>query len=119
MAHKWKSTEQVIKKFIKENENRCTHTLDEVPMYINPQKIIAINDNYEYPEILNDYKMQELKNSVKYNGWINKNIQTFCLLMFPNGDLVVNGAGNHRGVLSKELSIPSVKAMVAKVVYSD
>lgn len=119
MSNKWKSTEEIIKSFRKENEGRCLTTLEEVPMEIDPQRIIAINNTYEYPEILNDYRMKSLKESVIANGWINKNIGGFSLLMFPNGDLAVNGGGNHRAVLSKELAIPRVKAMVEKVIYTD
>ncbi|GKU24315.1 hypothetical protein [Clostridium folliculivorans] len=119
MGSEWKSTEKIISSFIKENEGRTVTTLEAIVMDIDPQKIIGINDNYEYSEIINDYKMKPLKESVTKNGWRNINIQSFCLLMFPNGDLVVTGAGNHRAVLAKELAIPSVRAMVAKVVYTD
>lgn len=115
----WKSSEEMIENFIRENEGRKVSTQEAVPMFINPQKIIGINNNYTYPDILNDEKMERLIESVDENGWINIHIQTFCLLMFPNGDLVVNGAGNHRAVLSKEYSINSVQAMVAKVIYED
>lgn len=119
MVHKWEETEQIIEEFNEKNKDKRVKTLDAIPMDIDPQKIIAINDNYEYPHILNDYKMQLLKESVNTNGWTNEGIGGFSLLMLPNGDLVVAGAGNHRAVLSKELSIPSVKAMVARVVYDD
>ena len=119
MGSTWEYTEKVINEFERENKNRRVITLDSIPMDINPQRIIAINDVYEYPEILDDYRMIKLKESVENQGWINKNIGGFSLLMLPNGDLIVNGGGNHRAVLSKELQIPSVKAMVARVVYDD
>jgi len=115
----FKSTEEVIKIFKVSNKNRIVKTAEPTPTEVDPQKIIAINNNYRYPEILNDYKMEKLKKLVELNGWVNKDVMGFCLLEFPNGDLVVNGAGNHRAVLSKILSIPSVKAMVAKVEYQD
>lgn len=117
----WEVSENVIEEFKNNNITRCCKTLDAEIMDINPQKIIAINSNFSYPSILNDHKMKILKSSVITNGWIDKlpDILGFCLLMFPNGDLIVDGAGNHRAVLSKELSIPSVKAYVSKVVYCD
>lgn len=115
----WKSTSQVIKAFKSQNQGRCVETLEAIPMDVNPQNIIAIDSNYSYPEILEDYKMKKLKESVESNGWTNENIGSFSLLMFPNGDLVASGGGNHRAVLSKELSISSVRAMVSKVVYCD
>lgn len=119
MSNIWKSTEEVIEKFRNENKERMVSTQDEIPMSINPQRIIGIRNNYTYPEILHDYRMEKLKESYNKNGWINKNIQTFSLIMFPNGDLVVDGGGNHRAVLSKELAVPSVMAMVSKVIYED
>ena len=119
LGNKWKYTEEVIDEFKRKNQNRSVITLDEMLMDINPQRIIAINNVYEYPEILDDYKMINLKKSVENDGWINKGIGGFSLLMLPNGDLIVNGGGNHRAVLSKELQISSVKAMVARVVYDD
>lgn len=115
----FKYSEEVIRKFKENNKDRIVKTAEPILTEIDPQKIIAINSNYKYPEILTDYKMKELKKSVELKGWVNKNTMSFCLLEFPNGDLIVNGAGNHRAVLSKVLSIPSVKAMVAKVEYQD
>ena len=47
--------------------------------------------------------MKRLKESVELNGWVDANIMSFCLLEFPNGDLAVNGAGNHRAVLSENI----------------
>lgn len=109
----------MIDEFERENQNRRVKMLDAIPMDINPQRIIAINDVYEYPEILDDYRMIRLKEAVENQGWINKSIGGFSLLMLPNGDLIVNGGGNHRAVLSKELQIPSVKAMVERLVYNE
>lgn len=81
----WEYTEKVIDEFKRENKNRRLITLDAIPMDTNPQRIIAINDVYEYPEILDDYRMIRLKESVKNQGWINKSIGGFSLLMLPNG----------------------------------
>lgn len=112
-------TEEIISQF----ENACksqgkfAKTLPERIMYVDPQRIISINDNFEYDEILNDNKMKALEESVNKNGWTNQNPQTFCLMMLPNGDLLVNGGGNHRAVLSKKLQIPEVKASVCIVEY--
>ena len=119
LENKWRYTEEVIDEFERENQNRRVKMLDAIPMDINPQRIIAINDVYEYPEILDDYRMIRLKEAVENQGWINKSIGGFSLLMLPNGDLIVNGGGNHRAVLSKELQIPSVKAMVERLVYNE
>ena len=116
---KFKKTEEVIEEFKLNNMGRICETKDDEIMDINPQRIIALNDNFDYEEIIEDYKMKHLKKSVEENGWQNKNIQTFNLLMLPNGDLLVNGAGNHRAVLSKELGLTSIKASVKKVVYKD
>ncbi|WP_312908004.1 hypothetical protein [Tissierella praeacuta] len=119
MIKRWSISEDVIKEFKDKNSDRFVDTLAPEIIDINPQNIIAINRTYKYPEILNDYKMQILKKSVCEKGWTNEKPHGFCLLMFPNGDLVVAGAGNHRAVLSRELSISSVKASVAKVIYCD
>ncbi|OOZ97605.1 hypothetical protein CQZ91_13415 [Bacillus cereus] len=115
----WKKTEAVRKEFCEINKNRHVTTIDSVIQSINPQDIIAINETYDYPDILNDYKMEKLKNSVKSEGWKDKQPRDFCLLMLPDGKMLVNGGGNHRAVLAKELSIESVKANVAKVIYLD
>lgn len=111
----WKKTEYVIKQFMDENKEKNYKTLPSEIMIINPQNIISINENYSYPEILNDCKMDRLKKSVEEYGWKNENIHSFELLMLPDGALLVNGAGNHRAVLAKELHIESVKALVSKV----
>ena len=112
-------TEEVIAEFKNEvmTQKRNVKTIPERIMYINPERIISINDNFEYEEILKDDKMKELEKSVKQNGWTNQNPETFCLMMLPNGDLLVNGAGNHRAVLSKNLKIQKVKASVCIVEY--
>ncbi|MEA3318417.1 MAG: hypothetical protein U9Q88_00215 [Bacillota bacterium] len=117
MSRKWKVTEKVIENFVKKYEDKKVTTLDEVIKLIDPQRIIAINETYDYPEILNDYKMNKLKKSVEENGWTNEAPSTIRLLELPNGDLLVAGCGNHRAVLSKELSIPVIKAAVAVVKF--
>ncbi|HFJ9281494.1 TPA: hypothetical protein ACGW6Z_005798 [Bacillus cereus] len=113
----WLVSEEVIEEFTKNNQGREVTTDDIGVQTINPQDIIAINENYDYPDILNDYKMEKLKKSVEENEWTDEQPQGFCLLMFPDGKMVVNGAGNHRAVLAKELSIESVRATVKKVRY--
>ncbi|MEI2358944.1 hypothetical protein [Mesobacillus zeae] len=115
MSKKWKVTEKVIKKFQKKHKDKNVVTLDDVIKEVDPQRIIAINETYDYPSILNDYKMNKLKKSVEENGWTNENPSTIYLFELPNGDLLVAGCGNHRAVLSKELSIPSIKATVGEV----
>ena len=118
--NKFKRTEDVIREFQLKNKNTAFTTTDPEFMYINPQRIIAINENFNYEEIMQDYKMGILKSSFKKKGWDNDDITSilsFTLLMLPNGDLLANGNGNHRAVLSKELGLTSVKAYVARVVY--
>ncbi|NKF05288.1 hypothetical protein J1C67_14475 [Clostridium gasigenes] len=119
MMNTWEVSENVISEFRTDNKNRRVTTISEEYMYIDPQMIIAINSDYEYPEILNDYKMKRLEESVISNGWLNNNIGDFSLLMLPNGHLVVNGNGNHRAVLSKEMKIKSVIANVIRIIYED
>lgn len=117
---KFKKTEDVIIEFKLNNKDRVCETKDPEIMYINPQRIIAINENFNYEEIMKDDKMKKLKESYDKHGWIDTNIQSilsFTLLMLPNGDILANGGGNHRSVLSKELGLTSVRAYVAKVVY--
>lgn len=117
---KFKTTEDVIREFKLNNKDRFFETKEPEIMDINPQRIIAINNNYSYEEIISDPKMERLKESFKTNGWINTDIRSilsFTLLMLPNGDILANGGGNHRSVLSKELGLTSVKAYVHKVVY--
>lgn len=114
---RFEKTSNIINKFIKENKNRVCITENPIAMIIDPQKIIAINDSYDYPEILEDYKMIQLRDSVEKNGWHDDNYLGICLLQLPNGDLLVNGCGNHRAVLSKVLEIPNIKASVAIVKY--
>ncbi|MRS25920.1 hypothetical protein [Bacillus sp. RIT694] len=113
----WRVSEEVIEEFSKNNQDREVTTDDIGVQSINPQDIIAINENYDYPDILSDYKMDKLKKSVEENNWTNEQPQGFCLLMLPDGKMIVNGAGNHRAVLAKELSIESVKATIKKVRY--
>jgi hypothetical protein len=119
MGKKWKVTEKVIPKFIEKQQAKdkdvIIETLSEVIKEVDPQKIVAINETYDYPSILNDFKMERLKKSVKGNGWTDEDPSTISLLELPNGDLLVAGQGNHRAVLSKELSIAKIKAAVAEV----
>lgn len=63
--------------------------------------------------------MGVLRKSVEENGWTNENPETLCLLEMPNNDLLVNGMGNHRAVLAKELSINAIMASVEKVRFVD
>ncbi|MED5101060.1 hypothetical protein P9858_13120 [Niallia circulans] len=116
---KWKVTEEVIKEFKEQarKDDKIVTTLEEKIKTINPERIIAINDVYEYPEILNDYKMKKIREKVEIDKWKDEVPQTFCLLELPNGDLLVNGNGNHRAVLTNELGIKSAKAFVAEVKY--
>lgn len=121
MDNKWYYTEDLIEEFKMKNKNKEYIHLDAVEMDINPKNIIAINNTYGYPEILNDYKMKRLKTSYKENSWLDnsRSILTFSLLMLPNGDLLVNGGGNHRAVLAKEEGLESVRALVSRVIYKD
>ncbi|MGG3943362.1 hypothetical protein ABEV54_18205 [Peribacillus psychrosaccharolyticus] len=115
----WFKSEDLIEDFQNKNKGRCITTSVSKIETIYPQRIIGINENYDYPDILDDYKMQKLKKSVKEKGWTNEGLMGFDLLKFPNGDMVVNGAGNHRAVLSKELSIVEIKANVKRIIYCD
>lgn len=117
----WKNTSDETEKFKKENKHRICTTMDPVIKAIDPQKIMAISGSYTYPEILNDYKMKKLIESVDEKGWEEKlnKVRDFDLLELPNGDLLVNGNGNHRAVLAKERKIPEVRANVQTVVYDD
>ncbi|AIQ59676.1 hypothetical protein [Paenibacillus borealis] len=117
MAKKWKTTEKVIKKFQEKYKDKAATTLGAVLKDVDPQKIIAINESYDYPSILNDYKMGILKESVEKNGWTNERPDGIYLIELPNGDLLVGGMGNHRAVLAKELGIPSIKASVGLVKF--
>lgn len=121
MDNNWRYTEDVIEEFKIKYKNRVVDTDDAVLMDINPERIVAINNIFNYPDILNDYKMKRLRKSYEENGWINnhKGIGGFCFLMLPNGDLLVNGGGNHRAVLVKEEGLKSVKAIVNKVKFID
>lgn len=113
-------SEDVIKKFKLENKNRTVSTYDVWIQDIDPSKIIAINWPYTYPEILDDFKMKKLKKKIKnkedWDMCPNK-AMTLNILKFPNGDLVVNGSGNHRAVLAKELGMGKVKANVKEVRF--
>lgn len=116
------SSEEVIKKFKIENKDRRVRTVDIWIQDIDPSKIIGINFPYSYPEILEDHKMKKLKMKIKtkedWDMCPNK-AMTLNILKFPNGDLVVNGSGNHRAVLSKELGMRKIKANVKEVRYLD
>ncbi len=66
--------------------------------------------------------MQRLKQNIDlFGGWDMCPIKasTLDILKFPNGDLVVNGSGNHRAVLAKELGLKSILANVHEVRYLD
>lgn len=43
------------------NKERHVKTKDFEMQFINPKDIIAINETYDYPDILNNYKMGKLK----------------------------------------------------------
>ncbi|MGE5705056.1 MAG: hypothetical protein ACM32O_21210 [Clostridia bacterium] len=111
---KWKNSEEVIESFKKTTTKGC-ETIECGVLEIDPRKIIALD--LDYNDIKDDYKMKELKESVKKNGWTNQNPQTLCLLEFPNGEYVVNGGGNHRAVLSNELGLKGIQATVMRVIY--
>lgn len=119
MTIEWKTTETVISEFQEKNADKIVTTDDEEIREVDPQQIKAINETYEYPSILDDYKMGVLKKSFEEKGWTNQNPETLCLLEMPNGDLLVNGAGNHRAVLAKEKSVKTIKASVLKVKFVD
>lgn len=112
-----KYTEDLIKEFKENNKGRIITNCREEVIEIDPQRIIGINNTYEYPDILNDFKMKRLEESYGKSGWLNnhKSIVGFSLLMLPNGDLLVDGAGNHRAVFAKEKGLKSVKAIVRKI----
>lgn len=113
-------SEDVIAGFMNRNKNSRVKTLKPKCQYVDTDKIIAINKPYEYPEILNGHKMIELKKSIKTaSDWDmdDEKASNLELLKFPNGDMVVNGNGNHRAVLAKELGIKSIKANVHEVKY--
>lgn len=115
-------TSEVIEAWKEENKNRKYETIERWIQDIDPSKIIAISQPYEYPEILSDYKMKNLRKKIKTaKDWdmSPKHALSLCLLKFPNGDMVVDGAGNHRAVLAKELKVPIIKATLNEVVYLD
>lgn len=112
-------SENVINIFISDNSHRNITTLEPTIKNINPQKIIGLNEVYDYPEILEDFKMEKLKRSYTLNGWKDNMPQTLDLLEFPDGLFIVNGNGNHRAVFAKEVSLRSIKANVQKVIYYD
>lgn len=114
---KWKKSEEVISDFKEENSEGRFETVSIGIVEVNPQKIVALN--LDYHDIENDYKMKRLKEKVKQNGWIDVQPQDLCLLQLPNGDLLVNGGGNHRAVLSNEFGLTCIKADVFKVIDLD
>jgi len=87
-------------------------------MEVNPQRLIALEDNFSYPEILEDYDSKRLMESIRINGWIDKlpDILGFNLLQLPNGYLIVDGSGNHRSAVSYYLKIDKVKANVSRII---
>ncbi|MFF5815855.1 hypothetical protein [Lysinibacillus capsici] len=115
-------TSKVIEEWIEENKNRKCKTIDRGIKEVDPSNIIAISHPYEYPEILSDYKMQKLKKIIKTADDWDMSFQhalSLCLLKFPNGNMVVDGQGNHRAVLAKELKVPKIKVTLSEVVYED
>ncbi|MGG4467385.1 hypothetical protein ABER68_05005 [Paenibacillus alvei] len=113
-----KKSEELITEFNEVTAEPCL-TFDLGIIEVDPERIIALSLDEE--DIKDDHRMKKLKASVKTNGWTNEAPQGFSLLQFPNGDLVVNGGGNHRAYLSKKLKgkgkLQYVKANVLKVVY--
>jgi len=116
-----KITGEMIKEFNEENSNGSFQTFEVGIIDIDPSNIVALD--FPVEDVINDQKMQRLKTSVDSNGWTNENPGGFSILQFPNGDLAVNGGGNHRGYLSKSLKekgeLEFVKASVLKVVNLD
>ena len=114
------SSEEIVGNFKIENKSRIIDTFDIWIQDIDPSKIIGINFPYSYPDILEDYKMKKLKNKISSKqDWdmCAKKAMTLEILKFPNGDLIVNGNGNHRAVLAKELGMKSIKAKVKEVRF--
>lgn len=113
-----KNTGKLIDSF-KATTDEHFGTFDLGIIKIDPERIIALN--LDVDDIKDDRRMKKLKDSVKSKGWTNEGPYGFALLQFPNGDLAVNGGGNHRAYLSKELKkqgkLQYVKAHVLKVVY--
>lgn len=116
-------TEYVIKEFIEhcEKNNIVARTMEYEFMEVNPQNIVSIQGNFDYPDILEDEKSIKLIDSISKSGWINnyKNIVDFTLLMLPDGRLCCSGNGNHRAVVTKYLGLTKVRANVGKFVIID
>ncbi|PIC87996.1 hypothetical protein CSV72_02275 [Sporosarcina sp. P20a] len=119
MKKVWGDSDVIATEFFDINKDREIKRLKGEIIEIDPSKIVALASNYSYETVFQDNKMKKLIASVKKNGWINEGLNSFSLVMFPNGNMVVGSGGNHRAVLANELGLKSVKAFVSKIVYCD
>lgn len=114
-----KHSDVVLKEFFYDVPNRGDYCVVELNLqFVDPQKIVGITNTYNYPEILTDRKMLKLKKDIEeFGGWNNddKSAWMLQLLELPNGDYVVEGDGNHRSVLAKEMGLTNIKARVKKL----
>jgi len=106
-------SKDVIRDFELKNKDIKHKTSNPEIRYINPQRIVGINNSHTYKEMMTGSKMRKLRKSVELNGWTDEEPYGINLLEFPNGDIVVRGSGNHRAVLSKLLGLQKIKANVA------
>lgn len=114
-----KSTEVILNDFFKDKDRKDYVTTNHKIEKINPQKIIGITPTYKYPDILNDRKTLRLKEKIeKFGGWDNDEFKarSLALIELPTGNYIVDGGGNHRAVLSKELGMTEITAFVRKLI---
>ncbi|KJD47131.1 hypothetical protein [Paenibacillus terrae] len=106
---KWKSTQKIQKK-ITESKEQKYYKVDLGIQKVEPKKIVALS------RPIDDRKLERLRKSVKDDGWTDINPQTILLWKLPNGDLIVDGEGNHRAYYSRTEEVKEIKAEVSLII---
>ncbi|MED4779419.1 hypothetical protein [Brevibacillus choshinensis] len=82
---------------------------------IKPEDIIGLC-NWPPEETAADEKMGRLISSVRAKGWYDEHPGDLHLYKIPTGKYTVCSGGDHRSILSNELSIPRINANVDVVI---
>ncbi|MEV5024802.1 hypothetical protein [Paenibacillus sp. LPE1-1-1.1] len=102
---KWRPANEIIEDY--DEYELCYLDLCDV----FPDDIIGLS-LWPPEKLIADEKMTRLYQSILQNGWKDEFPGDLDLYLLPTGKFVVSYGGNHRAVISNELSVPKIKANV-------
>jgi len=89
-------------------------TVDYGIISVSPEDIVGLT--LPVSKVKNGEKLKELRHSVKRLGWKDDCPADIHLLRLPNGKYTVASDENHRILLSNQMDIPKIKAMVSLLI---